>query len=93
MVDGGRYRQPGAAAFATSAVCFAPVPVAVISMTGVSGDVDVVTCLRSSREPSVTAALSATGPVATIRPYAWAKFTALAGSPGCPVTTTYACAT
>ena len=77
-----------ATALATAAVCLAAVPVAVISMTGVSGEVDVVTCFRSSLEPSAAAALSATGPVVTIRPNAWAKLTAVAGSPGWPVTTT-----
>ncbi len=81
-----------ATALATAAVRAASVPVAVISMTGVSGDVDAVTCVRSLLDPSAAAALSATGPVLTIRPYAWAKFTATLGSPGWPVTTTYACA-
>src|SRR5262249_51703496 len=82
-----------ATALATSAVCFASVPVAVISTTGASGDVDAVTWESPWREFRIAAARSVTGPVRTIRPYAWAKFTATGDSPAGPVTTTYACAT
>jgi hypothetical protein len=60
--------SPCATAFATTADRAALVWVAMISMTGASGDVDAVTWLSSRVPPSVAAARSAAGPFVATRP-------------------------
>jgi hypothetical protein len=82
-----------ASAFATSAVCFAFGPFAVISMIGASGEVAAVACRSPDWSvPSRKPALASTGSLVATRPYAWAKFSAEIGSLWVPVetATTYA---